>query len=195
MIFARLGLIALLQTGVLLSMVWDRAAILNDGTPILLKTEPVDPRSLFRGYYVDLNYEINRLELARLEGDMTFERWQTIFVALEKQNGYWSATSAFGEWPSVIGDQVIIQGTIERLVYEDNLCGFDDDASCKIKSLIVRYGIDSYFIPEGDGKKIEDMMRDNREEFRIGVSVDSEGKAAIRGLLLKGDWIYEEPAY
>lgn len=195
MVFARLVLIALLQTGVLLSMVWDRAAILSDGTPVLLKTEPVDPRSLFRGYYVDLNYEINRLELDRLEGDRDFERWQQIFVALEKQNGHWSATSAFGEWPSVIGDQVIIQGTVERIVYEDNLCGFDEDANCDVKALIVRYGIDSYFIPEGDGEKIENMMRDNPDEFRVGVSVDDEGEAAIRGLLLSGDWIYEEPAY
>lgn len=195
MIFARLGLVILIQTGVLLSMVWDRAAILNEGTPVLLKTEPVDPRSLFRGYYVDLNYEINRLELSRLEGDMAFKRWQQVFVALEKQNGHWSAASVFRAWPSVIGDQVIIQGTIERIVYEDNLCEFDDDLTCKIKALIVRYGIDSYFIPEGDGGKIEELMRDNRDNFRVGVSVDSEGKAAIRGLLLSGDWLYQEPVY
>lgn len=34
------------------------------GKPILLKTVPVDPRSLFRGNYVLLNYEISVLDKA-----------------------------------------------------------------------------------------------------------------------------------
>ena len=195
MIFIRLGIVALLQTFVLISMVWDRADVLETGTAILLKTEPVDPRSLFRGYYVDLSYDINRLDLSRLEGDMTFARWEPVYVALEKQTDYWSAASVFREWPSVIGEQIVIKGTIERIVYEDNLCSFDNATECKIKSLIVRYGIDSYFIPEGDGQGIEDTIRDNRDGFRVGVSVDDKGRAAIRGLLVDGELIYEEPVY
>ena len=195
MIFIRLGLVALVQTFVLLSMVWDRASILDDGKAVLLKTEPVDPRSLFRGYYVDLNYEINRLELSRLEGDMTFERWQTVYVALENRGDHWNAASIFRAWPNVIGDQIILQGRVERLVYEDNLCNFDESVDCKIDALIVRYGIDSYFIPEGDGTKIEGLMQDNREAFRVSVSIDDQGKAAIKGLRLNDDWLYEEPPY
>ena len=108
MLIARFVAVALIQTAVLLSMVYERATILRTGTAVMLKTEPIDPRSLFRGDYVILNYDISRLSTEELEGDNEFERLQPIYVALEERGQFWSATGIYNAWPTIIGDQIII---------------------------------------------------------------------------------------
>lgn len=75
------GLVAIaLLCGLVLALVESRAGILRSGTEIRLATAPVDPRDLFRGDYVILNYRISTLEPAALDGDKAFERNQTVFV-------------------------------------------------------------------------------------------------------------------
>ncbi|MDP5347464.1 MAG: GDYXXLXY domain-containing protein, partial [Paracoccaceae bacterium] len=43
--------VALVQTAALAKMVTDRAALLRDGTEVVLETGAIDPRDLFRGHY------------------------------------------------------------------------------------------------------------------------------------------------
>ena len=50
-------LIVVLQLASLGAMIAKRVHLLNTGKKILLKCEPIDPRSLFSGDYVILNYE------------------------------------------------------------------------------------------------------------------------------------------
>ena len=52
-------LAVVIQTGVLVAMVAMKQWTLTTGTPVVLETKPVDPRSLFRGDYVRLNYAIS----------------------------------------------------------------------------------------------------------------------------------------
>ncbi|MEN8195578.1 MAG: GDYXXLXY domain-containing protein, partial [Pseudomonadota bacterium] len=69
-----LVLVVVLQTAALVGMVAVKHRTLIAGRPILLETEPIDPRSLFRGDYVRLNYAIGSLDYADVEGDNDFER-------------------------------------------------------------------------------------------------------------------------
>ena len=52
------GLVMVLA--VLNGMVWQKEKTLREGTTVLLKLAPVDPRSLMQGDYMALNYEIAR---------------------------------------------------------------------------------------------------------------------------------------
>ena len=61
--------LALLQIGFLGWIIAGRAAVLRNGTEVLLKVEPVDPRDLLRGDYVSLGYEISRIPV-KLIADM-----------------------------------------------------------------------------------------------------------------------------
>ena len=196
----RIGIIVLIQAAVLMFMVYDRAQTLETGTPVFLKTRPVDPRSLFRGHYVDLDYEIGRLTIADLEGDRLFERHQPIFVTLETRDDHWGATGIYTTQPRVIGNQVVIKGTVDWVTQKNALCAVGDldcDSSAPriIDTVSVNYGIDSYFIPEGDGQGIEALLRTDRDAVRVGVAINDAGKAAIRGLQVDGQWLYEEPPY
>ena len=53
--------IVIMQIAVLGVMIGNRVCLLDTGVKVLLKCEPVDPRSLISGDYVILNYEISSL--------------------------------------------------------------------------------------------------------------------------------------
>ena len=58
-----IAVVALGQAAVLGWMIWDRASLLANGREVVLEVIPVDPRSLFRGDYVILGYDISRFDL------------------------------------------------------------------------------------------------------------------------------------
>ncbi len=71
---AKFWALVLLQLFLLAGIVAYRQYWLATGERVLLRTEPVDPRDIFRGDYVRLGYGISTLDLDRLEGDDKFVR-------------------------------------------------------------------------------------------------------------------------
>ena len=65
--------------------------------------------------------------------------------------------------------------------------------SCSSDKLPIKYGLESYFVPEGEGRKLEDAR--NQQKLRIVAAVLPSGRAAIKRLLLDGEPVYEEPLY
>ena len=59
-----------------------------------------------------------------------------------------------------------------------------------VPGLNVRYGIESYFVPEGEGREIE--LPRNEGKVAIMVAVDGAGAAAIKAVLVDGIVRYEE---
>ncbi len=57
----------------------------------------------------------------------------------------------------------------------------------------VRYGIESYFVTQGEGPRLEQLARDKK--LAALVAVDSGGNAAIKGILVDGQLQYEEPLF
>ena len=55
----------------------------------------------------------------------------------------------------------------------------------------VRYGIESYFVPQGEGPRLEALAR-NRKLAAL-VAVDKGGNAAVKGIIIDGKLQYEEP--
>ncbi|WP_410510074.1 GDYXXLXY domain-containing protein [Methanosarcina hadiensis] len=158
---------------------------LRTGTEIVLKTEPVDPRDLFRGDYVILNYEISTLDLEKIEAEDTyFEYNDRIYLALELKNGYGMVKKISKNPPD---DELYIKGTVKEIIYdweenEDSLIAEEP----QIKELRVEYGIESYFVPEGRGREIENQQWTGREGVDVKVVVDKYGNAVIKSLLIGG---------
>ncbi len=59
--------------------------------------------------------------------------------------------------------------------------------------LQIRYNLESYFVPEGEGKKLEAAR--NERKLTVVAAVLPSGRAAIKRLLLDGEPVYEEPWY
>jgi uncharacterized membrane-anchored protein len=178
-----LALIALAQTGVLASMVIDRTRLLKVGREITLPIRPVDPRELFRGEYVRLGYEIDSVPVRLLEGQPP-ERNAAFYVVLEKKEG--------GSWqPIRMSRTKPDEKSPERIVLKGRTRDGWPPAGHASATQQVRYGIESYFVPEGQGRRLEKLAAERK--LAALIAVDSNGNAAIKGIVIDGVLQYEEP--
>ena len=178
------GAAALIQVALLGAMVVDRASILRNGTEVKLLTRPIDPRDLLRGDYVVLGYDISQLPAGPLQNQPVGSR--TVFVKLAPNSeGLYGAVSVHAEAVPVTSPEVLIRG---RVAYGAS-CGPDSRAFCD--KLQIRYNLEQYFVPEGEGKKLEEAR--NQRKLTVVAAVLPSGRAAIKRLLLDGQPVYEEP--
>ncbi len=178
----RMVVVVLLQTVVLLAMIGMRQWTLLTGVPVILETQPVDPRSLFSGDYVRLNYKVSDLGLEALAGDKLFKRHDTIYVVLAPEGKYWKAVSVHQRRPPAAGEQPVIRGKVESI----SDMGWDpaQNRAIQSKRLHVRYGIEDYFVQEGRGHELERPRPD--QIVSIQVAVDRFGNAGIKAVLVNG---------
>ncbi|MCZ8179503.1 MAG: GDYXXLXY domain-containing protein [Rhizobium sp.] len=185
--FAAVALaVALVQTSILGYMIEGRASILRSGTEVLLKTVPVDPRDLLRGDYVILTYEISNISTTSIAGTRPQDgEVARLNVRLTPgTDGFWIVSQAsFDPLAAEDGSVVVISQPITIYGWEWENAG----------SLTVPFGIERFYVPEGEGKPIED----GRNEGRVSVAarVSEDGQAQIRALMLDGEPLYEEPLY
>jgi uncharacterized membrane-anchored protein len=183
---AAAALAALVQCGILLYMIQSRASILQNGTEVVLKTEPVDPRDLLRGDYVTLGYSISSFPATEIEGDLNtrFDESSPVYVALKKgADGVWEKSRAsVSPIVDLKPDEALIAG---RALY-----AFTPKTSDTIR---VNYGIERFYVPEGEGRDVES----ERNERRIDavIMVNAKGKAQMKRLLDAGVALNEEPLY
>ncbi len=182
---------ALLLIAGLLALVQQRAGILSHGTEIRLRTVPVDPRDLFRCDYVVFGYPIIVVDTGAGAG--AFKTGETVYVTLGRDaEGFARAASVSRDWPAAGGGAVVIAGR----VVSTSACALDDagrfDCSCDRRRLRIAYGIESYFVPQGEGRAIETT---DKARIEVVVAVSSSGEAAIKRLLIDGKPLYAEPPY
>jgi uncharacterized membrane-anchored protein len=102
-------------------MIGTKVFTLKTGVKVLLEVLPIDPRSLFRGEYVDLSYKISTIEFSEDKG---FRRKQIIYVILEKKGRFWEAVDASKERPSHLGkdpERVVIVGKVLYTHWEERV--------------------------------------------------------------------------
>ncbi|MBU2580119.1 MAG: GDYXXLXY domain-containing protein [Alphaproteobacteria bacterium] len=179
-------IVAGIQSAALGYMIVDRAGLLQDGREIVLDVKPVDPRSLFRGDYVILNYgALSRIEGALLK-DLP-DGTRTLYVTARKVAGEqgapeWKPVAVSAAYPVKAGDgDVVLRGSVpEHFAARLSAMG----------SAPVDYGIEAYFVPEGEGKRLEKLIGEG--EMRVVAAIGTDGRAAIKGIEAKGERVYEE---
>lgn len=185
-VWAAVAAVAAAQTAILLFMVWDRVQLLRTGREITLETVPVDPRSLFRGDYVRLGYDIGRVD-AKLADEPALQAAQMprenaiVYVSLKRgADGKWkpSAISRLRPAAPKEADVLVIKGRTEHS-WINNAIG-------------VRYGIEKFFVPENSGRELEAMARDRTHPLTVVVAVDGQGNAAIKRIAFEGRVLKEE---
>lgn len=135
---------------------------LYTGTDVTLKTVPVDPRDLFRGDYVILNYTINSINLdSILTIEKSFKKNDEIYLKLDMNSKYAKPIEVS---KNRFKNGIAIKGVV---------------SSWNGNRLDVKYGIETYFVRQGKGKEIESKI----EKIDVIVTVDKYGKALIKKLL------------
>lgn len=154
---------------ILFAFIAYKESALMNGNRVLLKTQPVDPRDLFRGDYVILNYEISDIDTDEISVDQALldelEDGDRVYVQLEKGEKYWHAVGISDSRP----EGTYILGMVDYY-YNDRIS--------------LEYGIESYFVPEGRGKELERSR--NAEHMDVEVAIDKFGIPLIANLLVNG---------
>jgi uncharacterized membrane-anchored protein len=154
---------------------------LRTGTEVLLKTLPVDPRDLFRGDYVTLNYEISTQDMERIEAENSYFYYSDpVYLSLKLENGYGIPKKIYTTPPK---NELYIKGKVKDITYD-----WEAEENT-IKELRVDYGIESYFVPEGRGIEIEIEQQTGRKQIDAKVIIDKYGNAVVKSLLIDGEEI------
>lgn len=170
---------ALIQTALAGKMIVDRAALLRDGAEVVLPTGFVDPRDLFRGHYVVLNLTISQIQKDSIEviGTPTYDSAVWVELAPDTDTGFWRPVRLHTRMPEA-AQAPVLRGTL-----------LGDYGSI----YSIRFPVDRYFAPELRAKELETL----RADMRLGVilALATDGTAAIKGITVDGERLYEEPLY
>ena len=151
---------AAFQVAVLAWMIFGTAMMFRGAETVRVRVEPVDPRDLFRGQFVTLSYPFSRVPAGGVEGipgpytiDNTAE-WQgrPVFVPLIPEEG--SPGRYRGGPPTATPPargSLYLQGTLESPTEID-------------------FGIESFYVQEGEGKAYEDAVREHKLWAEIAVT-------------------------
>ncbi|WP_408009648.1 GDYXXLXY domain-containing protein [Pseudalkalibacillus sp. A8] len=153
-----------LQVLILIGIAATHYMTLKFGEQVVLKTEPIDPRDIFYGDYVTLNYDISTLSLDLLQDEGIDER-EMVYVLLQKSGEVHEASSVHSQKPKVENGEIVLNGKVRWV----------DDYS---DILMIDYGIERFYVEEGTGKVLEDERPD-----KIVVRVAPWGNVVIEELL------------
>lgn len=173
--------VALAQIGFFAWQLHSRAGILRTGTEVLLRVEPIDPRDLLRGEYVTLAYDISRLprELAAGEAapEVSDDVWVRVGPGEDGANAARAVSldDAFAEPPGE--GEADLLGAVAW-------AGPDEFG--------VDYGIERYYVPEGEAAAIEAPRA--ARDLKVLIAV-RDGRSQIKALFAGGQPLYREPPY
>lgn len=175
------ALVALIQTAVLASIIYGRVALLKDGREIVVEVIPVDPRDFFRGDYVILGYAFNPQGSVPVPPET--QNGDTVYVTLKPTGAEkWevASTSHTLVTPSDPAE-VVLKGIVNSVYVR----------SAEPTTGSIRFGIESYFVPEGTGRELEKKVLEKK--ISAVLAVGSSGEVAIKALVVDGERVVEEP--
>lgn len=165
-----LVLVILFQGGVL-AMVYLNARIPAwTGEAVRLKTVPVDPRSLFRGNYALLRYDISRIPAADVNRDGKPRPNQRVYVTLIPQaDGIYGYGGVSFNPPSNLPPGArYIRGRIKK------------PGHTRSGTYGITYGIEAWFAPKQKALALEKKLRTGAT---AEVWITDAGKAALKGVI------------
>ncbi|WP_108650642.1 GDYXXLXY domain-containing protein [Dongshaea marina] len=155
------------QLLVLIGMVLQAALPLWTGSPIEVKTIPVDPRSLFRGNYARLGYEFSRIPRSAFSNPAALHKGALVYVLLSKgADGLYQFSTASVTQPS---RGIFLRGRVEQARFFRNKQGY----------VRIRYGIEAYFAPKQKALALEKQLRSGGIAL---LMVAPSGKARIKAI-------------
>ncbi|WP_420338313.1 GDYXXLXY domain-containing protein [Roseibium sp.] len=173
--FLKWGLIALVQLTLIALPLIDRLDVQMSGKEMTLALVPVDPRDLLRGDYVIINLAIARVSVD-LPGANEVKEGDRVYVRLEPGTDGLMRATAVGKETDPSGTAAMA-GTVQAAGGSD---------------IRIDYGIDAFFLPEGDGLIIEDL---DTERVNLVVAVTEDGRSLPLRLLVDGKPFKNDAAF
>lgn len=179
-------LVTLVQTAALFKIVYDKDRLIKTGREITMPVKPLDPRDIFRGDYVTLGYDISTLSTAQMPiGSVDkFPIGSAAYVTVAPNPaGGWAVTSVSPEFPKAASPaDVVLKARVDHIW---------PGQTASDSTISLRYGIETYFVPEGTGRALESKVREHKIDAIVAVG--SDGRAMLKGLVIDGERHVDPP--
>lgn len=189
-----LGLAALF-TLVLVGLVAHHAWSRWSGLEVRLAMEPVDPRDLLLGHYVEIETIIHTLDLDSITGpEHEWRIGDSVWVRVRPEDGparaategaraNWSVSEVAHQRPAPKAGAIWIHGRVARVV------GSGSGGSASTSRLRARYNLERYYASSIEARRLEDLRQ--TRQLRLIVAVGPGGRAVIKGLEIDGTTYYD----
>lgn len=167
-VFIALIVVVVAQLGVLFGVLGGAMYPLMTGTEVKLKVVPVDPRSLFRGNYARLTYDISTISVPTAKEDREVRYNEVVYVKLKKIAGsdiYEYDTASFDK-PA---EGIFLRGRVTWRDWDAGKTHFS-----------ARYGIEAYFAAKDRAIELERNLASGGIAV---VMVASNGKATLKDVI------------
>ena len=169
--------------GFLWTVIEGRNDILREGTEIVLETQPIDPRDLLRGHYVQLEFAVEELPVALVrslsEGVVGSHRDAPVFVRFETgEGGVDTIVEVRRTPPADFSRWMLVTAPALRE---------------GMTNLRVEFPIDRYYASEAVAPEIERRMRQG--DITQVVLALYRGSAQIKAFRQNGETVFVEPLY
>ena len=177
-----------LQIGAVAAIALHKEWGLRSGQSLVVQTAPIDPRDIFRGDYVRLDYLFSRLRADQIDPALRergLRKGELVFLAMKTApDGIAIARQLQLERPPF----PYLPGRVQK---EWPYRGYPDSspqqrARGKLESwpLSVDYGIGRFYVEQGKGLEME-AIRGGRDDYQrpmlVELAVPESGQALIRG--------------
>ena len=164
-------ILVVLQAGVLAYMAIERESILRSGKIVHIRTAPIDPRDVFRGDFVVLDYELSPVNRSKRRGNLILgvqKKGDKVYAVLKDTPGDLVELDYLTDIKPAAGK--FIRGRLTHNADADRLS--------------VKYGIEQFFVEQGAGLEIE-RKRGQRDTLQtpmeVAVALSDSGTGVIKG--------------
>lgn len=166
-VVALLTIAVIFQLLVLVGMVTLAASPMWTGKEVKINTVPVDPRSLFRGNYARLRYEISEVEIPKELTKKKIRNGEIIYTLLQPdENNIYSFKNISLDKPET---GIFLRGRVSQKRYYESHHRYQ-----------VKYGIEAYFAPKDKALALEKKLR---EEGIAVLMISKSGKARLKEII------------
>jgi uncharacterized membrane-anchored protein len=172
-------LLILCQLLVLGFMAAKREYIRAYGTEIYLRTAPIDPRDPLRGDFVRLRYTMSTVRPAQTRGTIKQhlkDRDYPVYAVLQPDAGGMQVLD-------YLTDEQPAQPASFIKGYVTNNWNLISWAAWNADAIHVRYGIEQYFVEQGQGLAMEEKLgqrNDMQIPLEVQIAVGADGTAVIK---------------
>jgi uncharacterized membrane-anchored protein len=163
-------------------MIYNKLSIKSDNNFVYVYTEPVDPRSLFRGDYVILRYKnITNIPKEKFKTKQTDskQKYLNVYTVLkpESENSK-TYILDYADLNKPVKNKVFFKGK-----FLNSYNRFNRNKSINA----IKYGIEQFFVPENQGKKIENLIRDRNTNNKVKIKIyyDKNGRTLVDSIYFK----------
>ncbi len=166
-----LGLVLVCQIGVLAGVYLNSIYPHYLGQAVTLKIVPVDPRSLFRGQYARLAYDIGTIKASklRLEHPSRLRTGEIVYVTLVERDGLHKVEHIQLDTPK---EGLFIRGRVNQRQSTD-------------EAIQITYGIEAYFAAPEKALAVQRSARSRNSLTLARVMIAPNGKAALVDIVSK----------